>query len=797
MNVLQKTRKRKLLLEFFRDIEKPENYALAVNPGKIRKLKHNDIQTVFIISSEPVDPDIYLKLINEYSRNDFEIKSIHIDTLDEENLPVVRYQVENILSSLSQGGCLLVSYGNSHALTILGCFFLLTGKGLREARESAEIAGRGKNLNGPALDFLRSFEESASATGFGGSGDDVVLKVNRGTWTDGDDMKPVQVFPVEMERPVPAPPEVIPGIVPVAGPSPATLDDDSLRQKEAPATGETALYPQLEEIPEKKEEEAGEKTVSLPVEEKAEAEVGADDQKVKARDEEKMPPRHAVKEEIRPKMKSIDLDRDFKVSTGKFYTSIRFKLVTIVSAIIILSLTGMIFLATYFFKKDNLVRVQENNLGISDVIALKVNTDITTIIDKSKFIINSVKKGEAQARGAVNVQDLLADDGNIIFTGLMDMPGKMEVQNPSYIIYNSRLMNKMQLLEKDVADAYNANSEIFRRSFEGAKIMFNASRVIENHSVMALSFPHALDAEKKINTIVVIFINMDGILKTFSPKGITRTFMVNDKGEAVIHPDKSLMQSGADLSGLPIVSIMLQSPLDNGQTRFSDEKGTVFLGSFKKLGFSGAGVIAVSEEELALQEVYNIQRRNIYLMISVLSLAVLIVFFFGKSLTSPIKRLVQATNYIKEGHYLVDIRPTSNDEIGQLTASFVEMGKGLEERERMKDAFGKFVNKEIAEQVLHGEIRLGGERKVAAVFFSDIRSFTAISEKMEPEEVVEFLNEYMTRMVKCVNDTNGVVDKYIGDAIMAEWGVPVSKGNDTENAVNAALHDAQRAHKIQ
>ena len=115
------------------------------------------------------------------------------------------------------------------------------------------------------------------------------------------------------------------------------------------------------------------------------------------------------------------------------------------------------------------------------------------------------------------------------------------------------------------------------------------------------------------------------------------------------------------------------------------------------------------------------------------------------------------------------------------------MGIGLEEREKMKDAFGKFVNKEVAEQVLRGELRLGGERKEAAILFSDIRSFTAISERLEPEEVVEFLNEYMTRMVNCVNNTNGVVDKFIGDAIMAIWGAPVSHGNDIENAVNAAL----------
>ena len=112
------------------------------------------------------------------------------------------------------------------------------------------------------------------------------------------------------------------------------------------------------------------------------------------------------------------------------------------------------------------------------------------------------------------------------------------------------------------------------------------------------------------------------------------------------------------------------------------------------------------------------------------------------------------------------------------------MGKGLAERERLKDSFGRFINKEIAELAARGELALGGETKETTIFFSDIRSFTAISEKLEPAEVVEFLNEYMTAMVECVNMTHGVVDKFIGDAIMAVWGAPTSAGSPKEDALN-------------
>jgi len=241
------------------------------------------------------------------------------------------------------------------------------------------------------------------------------------------------------------------------------------------------------------------------------------------------------------------------------------------------------------------------------------------------------------------------------------------------------------------------------------------------------------------------------------------------------------------VADLPIVKRMTSSSINAEKIEYIDSSSKTWIGAYNKTGFSDTGVISIVSKDQAFGMVRKLQRQTILIAIIVLNLAILFIYFFSKTITKPIRKLVSISNEIRNGKFDISVKSKSRDEIGILSESFEDMARGLAEREKMKDAFGKFVNKEIADMILKNELKLGGERKTAAVFFSDIRSFTSISENLQPEEVVDFLNEYMSLMVECVNQTNGVVDKFIGDAIMAVWGTPISRGNDTANAVESAL----------
>mgnify|MGYP002623799190 CR=1 FL=1 len=158
-------------------------------------------------------------------------------------------------------------------------------------------------------------------------------------------------------------------------------------------------------------------------------------------------------------------------------------------------------------------------------------------------------------------------------------------------------------------------------------------------------------------------------------------------------------------------------------------------------------------------------------------------FFFSK----PLKKLTDSANRISDGDYDLQTQICSNDEMGILGDSFNAMAKSLKEKKFMHDTFGKIVTPQVRDYLLNGNVALGGENLPVTVMFCDIRSFTSLSENMEPEKVVSLLNLYFTALEKCITAHNGVINKYIGDAVMALFGAPVKLKNHAEAAFKAAL----------
>ncbi len=155
--------------------------------------------------------------------------------------------------------------------------------------------------------------------------------------------------------------------------------------------------------------------------------------------------------------------------------------------------------------------------------------------------------------------------------------------------------------------------------------------------------------------------------------------------------------------------------------------------------------------------------------------------------TRPVAQLAEAARRVSRGEYEESVELASRDELGLLADSFNGMMKGLSERDRVRDLLGKVVSPEVAEELLSRGIELGGEERRVSVLFTDVRDFTSISEQKSAHELVDFLNRYLTQASDVVERNGGVVDKYIGDAVMAVFGAPIAGEDDATRAVRSAL----------
>ncbi len=163
-----------------------------------------------------------------------------------------------------------------------------------------------------------------------------------------------------------------------------------------------------------------------------------------------------------------------------------------------------------------------------------------------------------------------------------------------------------------------------------------------------------------------------------------------------------------------------------------------------------------------------------------------LVLLVTRSILRPVDDLLEATEAVKRGDLDARVPVVSGDELGVLAGSFNEMMEGLSERERLRMAFGAYVDPDVAERVLEeGELLEGQEREVT-VMFVDVCDFTARAEASTPRETVAFLNEFFDVVVPCVLKHGGHANKFLGDGVLAVFGAPDRLPDHADRAVSAA-----------
>lgn len=183
--------------------------------------------------------------------------------------------------------------------------------------------------------------------------------------------------------------------------------------------------------------------------------------------------------------------------------------------------------------------------------------------------------------------------------------------------------------------------------------------------------------------------------------------------------------------------------------------------------------------------------KTIILIGIVIALDFLLTIVVSRYYSKPILRLKDCAQNIANGNYNIRTEIITGDELGVLSDTFNDMAVSLKEKELMYDTFGKVVTPEIRNWLLQGNTNLGGEIVCATVLFCDIRGFTTLSEQINPTQVVSLLNKFFSSMEQCIVKHNGIINKYIGDAIMAIFGVPLQNENQALDAYKCCLEMRQ------
>ena len=181
------------------------------------------------------------------------------------------------------------------------------------------------------------------------------------------------------------------------------------------------------------------------------------------------------------------------------------------------------------------------------------------------------------------------------------------------------------------------------------------------------------------------------------------------------------------------------------------------------------------------ENIHHIIRANLILFAFAGGLGFFVFLGITGRLQTAFRRLTSAFHETADGKYSDPLPVTSTDEIGELTTSFNTMVDQLKSKEKLREAFGQFLDPRIVANVVNpatGELRHSADRRKATIFFSDIQGFSGIGEQLTADNVVGLLNHYFTAATSGIRKHHGIVDKFIGDAVMAFWTTPFSEGED-------------------
>lgn len=458
-----------------------------------------------------------------------------------------------------------------------------------------------------------------------------------------------------------------------------------------------------------------------------------------------------------------------------------FKLIGLITTLLLISITALTFFSVRLFEKDNILLVQQLSYHEAKSLSSETREIFKGHVRKIQVHGKRILQNQLEMKNHPEFLALVELEKDS--SGIRTLSSKI---SPAFHKYYDQ--KKQDIKRKILSPQFEIN---LAQLFEGFEQVTILNKTKEGQVLMIIALPSKLNFTSKNATLAIM--KTDKLIQGFKKSEGVSSYLVDKNGFMITHSDKEITKSNIP-APLSDIRELLMNKLPNKQLQYMEEESEEErLAAFRKIGFAGMAIVAEVPLHIALESSRRVIKVSSWLAFILFCSAVLIGTLYSGFLVAPILRLKDAAEDVAKGNLdaSVSVAESGGDELSDLSRAFNQMTVGLQEKEKYHEVLIKYHGTQIADKVLTGEIKLGGEKVSSMVLFTDLRGFTSFSENLSPEDVVLMLNDYMGRMVKIIQRRGGVIDKFIGDSIMATWGVPFLSEKDPYNAVMACLEMRQ------
>ncbi|MCL2834438.1 MAG: HAMP domain-containing protein [Treponema sp.] len=337
--------------------------------------------------------------------------------------------------------------------------------------------------------------------------------------------------------------------------------------------------------------------------------------------------------------------------------------------------------------------------------------------------------------------------------------GKQSILNQAFFTNND-------ISENGINTWLESQKETLDQGKKGVPVIKNVSSAL-GVNLLALFYPWQGSGTEEA---AVIFFSPENLAE-ISGTGSSTTIVTNGDGDVLVHPNFSKVMENANIKDSPIAVALRNAPGESVRLDYT-EGGSRFVGAGNRISFADTAVFSSVGYDLITEQITGVIRRNIYLSLTVLFLAILVTWFFSKTITNPLKRLSAASARVESGEFNPELKHGSRDEFGALISQFTKMCQGLIKWTDAKRLVGRYNSNDLFDSAIHGKLNLKGEYVKIVVLSVEFINFAEIASNTEAGEALELLNQFLTIITEQTEKNGGLVDKLMGSRLIAIWNIP-------------------------